>query len=77
MKYVDGILRDWSSRDIKTLDAVKRNAEQHDREQEKNKNTYRVSEKNTRFVNFDQRKNDHDELERLELEQFRQSVMKG
>jgi plasmid replication initiation protein len=31
-------------------------------------------EKKNRFVNFQQRENDHDELERLELEQFRQAI---
>ena len=72
--YVDKILEDWNKKNIRSIEDIKR-------EQTAFTSTKKVSaaprnEKKNRFVNFNQRDIDFDELERLELEQLKMS-MKG
>jgi DnaD/phage-associated family protein len=74
LNYVDGILKGWNEKDIRTLEAVRKDREVFKKEKERSKGTRKPPEKVNRFVNFNQRKNDYTELERLELEQLKQSV---
>ena len=75
--YVDKILEDWNKKNIRTVEEIRREQTAFSA----NKKPAAASgpqrkEKKNRFINFDQREIDYAELERLELEQLKQS-MKG
>jgi len=72
--YVDKILEDWNKKNIRSVAEIK----QEQSEFISNKKTAPAAqprnEKKNRFVNFNQRDIDYVELERLELEQLKQSM---
>ena len=76
--YIDKILEDWNKKNIRCIEDIK----QEQAAFSSNKKTGATgaltprNDKKSRFVNFNQRDIDFAELERLELEQLKQS-MKG
>ena len=76
--YVDKILEDWNKKNIRCTEDIKREqaAFSSNRKLGVAGAVTPRNEKKNRFVNFNQRDIDFDELERLELEQLKQS-MKG
>ena len=73
--YVDRILEDWNKKDVRSLEDIKQEKATFSSSKKPAAATQRAEKKN-RFVNFSQRDIDFAELERLELEQLKQS-MKG
>ena len=83
ISYVDKIMEDWNKKNIRTVEDIKRERSAYLQNKKQNAGTGQASgttqpryEKKNRFVNFNQRDIDFAELERLELEQLKQS-MKG
>jgi len=73
--YVDKILEDWNRKNIRTIEDIKREQSTFSSNKKAPAAVTQNIKKN-RFVNFTQRDIDFSELERLELEQLKQS-MKG
>jgi DnaD/phage-associated family protein len=73
--YVDKILENWHTKNIRTLEAVKNEVVSRQTGQVAKKKPVR-NEKKNRFVNFEQRNIDYTELERMEQQQIMQG-MKG
>ena len=74
--HVDKILEDWNKKNIRSITEVKQEQTTFSANKKTTAAGYQRNEKKNRFVNFDQRDIDFAELERLELEQLKQS-MKG
>jgi len=74
--YVDKILEDWNKKNIRTIEEIKQEKLAFSLNKKPVNAGARGNEKKNRFVNFNQREIDFAELERLELEQLKQS-MKG
>ncbi|MDR1914265.1 MAG: DnaD domain protein [Clostridiales bacterium] len=66
--YVDKILEDWDKKNIHSIESIKREKTAFAETRVK-KPSFKVEKKN-RFVNFNPRQRDYEELERLEQEQL-------
>jgi DnaD/phage-associated family protein len=74
--YVDKIIEDWNKKNIRSIEDIKREQSAFSSNRKQGAAAAGRNEKKNRFVNFNQRDIDFEELERLELEQLKLS-MKG
>jgi len=72
--YVDKILEDWNKKNIRTMEEIKKEQTAFSTGKKAVNTGAKRDEKKNRFVNFNQRDIDFAELERLELEQLKQSL---